>query len=322
MAILVTGGAGFIGSHLVEYLLENTNEKIIIFDDLSSGQRENIPHQYAEDQIEIRKENIKNKPEVETAVKSADTIYHLAAAIGVKKIVNNPLSSFETNLLGTKNILDSARKSNTPVFIASSSEIYGKSIDVPFSEDDDRVLGPVQSSRWSYATGKAADEFIAFSYNKEYNLPLVIGRFFNIAGPRQSGQYGHVIPRFVDQALSNKPITVYGDGSQTRSFTHVHDAVEIITSLMDSSEADGEVYNIGAKNPISIDELAKRIIELADSESKIEYIALEEVYGEDFEEPHHRYPDISKLESTLGFSPPNDLNKIIKNVLDEKQNKE
>jgi len=320
MTILITGGAGFIGSHLIDHLLEQTDDRILVFDNLSTGSNKNLKHVQT-DRVELRNGDVRNERSVEHAVNEADFIYHLAAAVGVKNVVENPLASLKTNLDGTENVLKAAAKNNTPTFIASSSEVYGKSTDVPFSEEDDRVYGPTTSARWGYATAKAADEFLALGYYKKYNLPVVVGRYFNIVGPRQTGQYGMVIPTFVEQALQNEPLTVYSDGTQTRSFTHVEDATKITAALLTTDEAHGEIYNIGAPSPTNINELADRVIELTDSDSETTHIPLSEVYGEDFEEPDEREPDVTKLEETIGWKPDTDIDRILKDVIAERKSK-
>lgn len=321
MTSLVTGGAGFIGSHLADRLVARTDEEVILFDDFSSGSRANVEHLVDEPRVEIREGDIRDADLVDRAVGEADRVYHLAAAVGVKKIVENPLPSFETNVTGTHSVLEAARRESVPVFVASSSEVYGKSPDLPFSEEDDRVLGPVQVPRWSYATGKAADEFLGLAYQEEYGTPTVIARFFNVVGPRQSSQYGTVVPRFVERALAGEPLPVYDDGTQTRSFAHVADAVEAVHELLHAEEARGEVFNVGAPDPVTINELAERVVERTDSDSRIEHVPLEAVYGEDFEEPTHRYPDTSKLETTIGTTPRSDLDRIIDDVVAERERK-
>ncbi len=318
MTVLITGGAGFIGSHLVDHFLRETTEHLIVLDDFSTGTATNLSH-VDTNRVELREGDIRDTETVNQAVKDAHEVYHLAAAVGVKNIVDNPLSSLKTNLDGTENVLHAAARDGTPTFIASSSEVYGKSTAVPFSEDDDRVYGPTNSPRWSYATAKAADEFLALGYQAEHDLPVVVGRYFNIVGPRQSGQYGMVIPTFVEQALAGADLTVYSDGTQTRSFTHVEDAVKITASLLGTATAYGDVYNIGAPSPTSINDLATRVIELTDSESNITYVPLAEVYGEDFEEPDEREPNVSKLEQTLGWVPDTDLDRILQDVIAERQ---
>lgn len=320
MSLLVTGGGGFIGSHLVEHLLDETEDDIIVLDDFSTGSESNLAH-IDDDRVDIVDGDVREKTTVRDAVEKADVVYHLAAAVGVKKIVDEPLQSLQTNLHGTENVLEAASVDDTPVFIASSSEVYGKSESVPFSETDDRVLGATDVSRWGYAAAKATDEFFALSYHEKYDLPVVVGRFFNIVGPRQTGQYGMVVPTFVEQALAGEALTVYGDGTQTRSFTHVEDAVEVVHELVETPEAYGDVYNVGVPDPTSINDLARRIIELTDSDSDLTYTPLKEVYSEDFEEPNHREPDVSKLRETLGWAPEGDLDRILEDIIGERSAK-
>lgn len=322
MQVLVTGGAGFVGSHLVDHLLEDEQIKVVVLDDFTTGVKSNLEH-ITIDRVTIEQVDVRNADIVTPYVEEADEVYHLAAAVGVKKIVERPLESLKTNLDATENVLQAASSDGTPVFLASSSEIYGRAGEEPLSENHDRILGPVTTTRWSYATAKAADEFMALGYHDQHNLPVVIGRFFNIVGPRQTGQYGMVVPRFVAQALAGDTITVYGDGTQSRSFSHVQDTVEIIVELMQTPEAIGEVFNIGAPSPTTINELADRVIELIGSNSDITHIPFEEVYGPDFEEPSHRIPDVSKLRDTLGRVPEDDLDRILTDVIEEaKSNRE
>lgn len=316
MTILVTGGAGFIGSHLVDYHAAHTEERIFVLDNVSTGRTSNLPEL---NQVEIVEGDIRNKELVSNFVEKSDLVYHLAAAVGVEKIVENPLDSLQTNLQGTENVLDAAANDGTPVFIASSSEVYGKSPDIPFTEVDDRVLGPTSVPRWGYANAKALDEFYALAHYEESNLPVVIGRFFNTVGPRQVGEYGMVVPTFVEQALEGKPITVYGDGTQTRCFTHVSEAVKVVYELMHSSEATGEIFNIGSSEPVSINELAERVLAVTDSNSSIEHIPFEEAFDKEFEEPNRREPDVSKLRKTIGWVPETSLDQIIKDVVSERR---
>lgn len=318
MTLLVTGGAGFIGSHLVDHLLAETDDAIRILDNFSTGDSSNIEH-LETPRVTIHEGDIRDQETVADVARDADAIYHIAAAVGVKKVVDAPLDSLRTNLHGTENVLDAARTDDIPVFIASTSEIYGKSEDLPFAEGDDRVLGPTDIPRWGYATAKATDEFLALSYHDEYGLPVTIGRYFNIVGPRQTGEYGMVIPRFVEQALQGDPITVYGDGTQTRSFTHVTDAVQITHELLETPEARGTIFNIGAPDTTSINELAERVLELTESNSEITHIPFEEAYSENFEEPDHREPDVSRLQSVLGWRPQTDLEQILEDVIAERQ---
>ncbi len=317
MTILVTGGSGFIGSHLVDHLLTETDETIRVLDNLSTGTADNLSH-IDSDRVEIANGDVRNIETVVEAVRDVDFVYHLAAAVGVKRIVENPLASLKTNLKGTENVLEAAAKEGTPTFLASSSEVYGKSEDVPFSETGDSVYGSTTTPRWGYATAKATDEFLALAYHEERDLPVVVGRYFNIVGPRQTGQYGMVIPTFVEQALAGEDLTVYGDGTQTRSFTHVADAVEITHELLETESARGEVFNVGAPNPTSINELAERVVEFTDSDSDITHIPFEEAYDEDFEEPDQREPDVTKLRETLGWAPEPDLDRILSDVIEER----
>ncbi|WP_257301049.1 NAD(P)-dependent oxidoreductase [Haloarchaeobius sp. FL176] len=316
MTILVTGGAGFIGSHLVEYLLAETDESVLVLDDFSTGREENLP---GSSRLELVDGDVCDQELIEDLVDRSDSVYHLAAAVGVEKVVDEPLDSLRTNVEGTRYVLDAAAVVGTPVFVASSSEIYGKSTAVPFREDDDRVIGPTSVPRWGYANAKALDEFYALAHHDENNLPVVIGRFFNTVGPRQIGEYGMVIPTFVEQALADDPITVYGDGTQTRTFMHVHDTVEAVHGLMTEPEATGRVFNIGSSDSVSINDLAQRVKELAGSKSTIEYVPFEEAFDEDFEEPDHRQPDVTRLRDTLGWTPDSDLDRILKDVIAERR---
>lgn len=318
MTILVTGGGGFIGSHLVDRLLAETTAEIHVLDDFSTGAPSNLEH-IDDARLTIEHGDVQNTQRVAKAVADADAVYHLAAAVGVEKVVDNPLDALQTNLTGTENVLEAAAEEQTPTFLASSSEVYGKSEALPFSEDDDRVLGSPTVPRWGYASAKAVDEFLALAYADEHDVPVVVGRYFNIVGPRQVGAYGMVIPTFVEQALAGEELTVYGDGTQQRSFTHVSDAVRATHDLLTTPAAHGEVFNIGAPNPTSINDLAARVLELTDSESKITHIPLEEAYSEDFEEPDRREPDVSKLRDTLGWVPEMALDRILEDVIAERR---
>ena len=318
MGVLITGGAGFIGSHLAERLLETRGGPITLFDNFSTGRRTNVEGLADEARIDLVDGDVRDRGAVADAVADAEAVYHLAGGVGVQRVVEKPIESFQTNVHGTENVLEAAVP-DTPVFLASTSEVYGKSPDLPFSEDDDRVLGPTSVSRWGYATAKAADEFLALAYHRQKGLPVVVGRLFNVAGPRQTGSYGMVVPTFVEQALRNQTLTVYGDGTQTRCFSHVEDVVGIIAELMDTSAAIGEVINIGSGQDVSINQLAESVIELSGSDSPIVHVPLESVYGDEFEESTHRKPDSSKLESIIGRRVPGDLDRILRDVIARKR---
>ncbi|MBU1042972.1 MAG: GDP-mannose 4,6-dehydratase [Candidatus Omnitrophica bacterium] len=314
MKILLTGGAGFVGSHLAESLL-NDGHELTVVDNLITGSKENIKH--LEDKAEFRfiEGSILDYKLMLKLVTECECIYHLAAAVGVKFVIDNPLDSLITNVRGTEIIFELAHIFHKKVFFASSSEVYGKDADVPFSEDDDRIMGSVSKSRWGYAFSKGFDEFLAIAYAQEKKLPIVIGRLFNICGPRQSHNYGMVIPRFVEQALKNQPITVYGDGQQIRSFTYIDNVVKAIKSLMDNPQAYGQIFNIGNSNFISIGEIAQKIKQLCHSNSEITYIPYSQVYGENFEDMFYRVPDTSKIEKLTGFNPSIDLDEMLKIII-------
>lgn len=315
MKILITGGAGFIGSHLTEELLRQGNS-VTILDNLSTGTYENILPIKNNRQFKFIKGDILDEKLVNKSVRGVDAVYHLAAAVGVELVVKKPLESLTTNIKGSENILNKACKYKKKVLVVSSSEIYGKNVNGPLKEDDDRVLGSPLKTRWGYSTAKAVDEMLAYVYFKDKGLPVVIVRLFNTVGPRQSGAYGMVLPRFVKQALANEPLTVYGPGSQTRCFLHVKDAVWAIIKLMQSSPAVGEVFNVGSQEEISIEDLAKRIIEITASKSKIIYIPYDQAYEEGFEDMPRRIPDITKIFQLIGFKPTVRLDGIIRDVID------
>ena len=321
MEYLVTGGAGFIGSHLCEKLVD-AGHTVRALDNLSTGRLENVSTLEDNDNFELIVDSIMNEEAVAEGVRRADKIYHLAAAVGVKYIIDNPLESIEINTRGTENVLRAANRDKTPVFLASTSEIYGKNENIPFSEGDDRVLGSTDLSRWSYSCTKALDEFLAFAFWREKNLPVVIGRFFNTVGPRQTGRYGMVIPRFVKQAQLGRPITVYDDGQQTRAFIDVEDTTDVIIELMNREDTYGQVFNIGGTERISIEELAQKIIEITESSSSIKYVPYEDAYESDFEDMRHRVPDVSRLQETLGFSPRYELEDILVRIIDYFQTNE
>src|SRR5690606_37873688 len=312
---LITGGAGFIGSHLAEALLKK-GDRVTVIDDLSTGRFENIAHLTSNPNFHFAIETITNQTVMDRLVSECDLIFHLAAAVGVDLIVRSPIHTIETNVMGTEMVLKTARRYRTKVMIASTSEIYGKSTKAPFAEDDDRVQGPTTKSRWSYAASKALDEFLALAYHKQVGLPVVIFRLFNTVGPRQRGRYGMVIPRFVRWALANETIKVYGDGTQTRCFANVSDVVEAIVRLSDCEAAVGEAFNIGSQEEITIRELAQRIRERAGSRSEIVTVPYSEAYEEGFEDMLRRVPDISKVRSTIGWEPRKSLDQTIDEVVD------
>ncbi len=313
--ILITGGAGFIGSHLAEALLER-GHYVYVIDNLSTGRLENIQHLRPHPRFGVAVETILNETVMDRLVSECDMIYHLAAAVGVELIVKNPVETIETNILGTQVVLKLANRYLRRVLIASTSEIYGKSEKVPFSEEDDRILGPTSRSRWSYADSKAIDEYLALAYHKEKKLQVVVARLFNTVGPRQTGRWGMVIPRMVTQALRGKPITVYGDGKQIRSFTYVKDTVRALIGLMESNGTVGQIYNVGSQNSISIGELAQRIKELTGSTSEIMYVPYEQAYEKGFEDMRIRIPDLSKIRRDIGWEPEYTLDDILRDVID------
>jgi len=314
MRVLITGGAGFIGSHLAERLLDQGDE-VFIVDSLWTGRLANIAGIQAHERLHLVVDTILNESVMNELVFKADHIYHLAAAVGVRNIMDHPVETLDINVKGTEVVLRLANRFKKKVFIASTSEIYGKHVEHDLSEDDNRVMGTVKKRRWAYACSKTLDEFLALAYFDEKKLPVVIGRLFNTVGPRQTGQYGMVLPNFVQSALLGKPITVYGDGTQTRSFTHVNDVTGAITRLMMEPAAEGEVFNIGNDHEVTINELAERVRELSASDSEIEYVSYEKAYGPGFEDMERRCPNIDKLRQCIGFEPSSDLESIINSVI-------
>ncbi|MCD6386146.1 GDP-mannose 4,6-dehydratase [Candidatus Sumerlaeota bacterium] len=313
--ILITGGAGFIGSHLAERLLELGNE-VRIIDNLSTGSILNIEHLKSNPRFSYVVDTIMNQSVMAELVDWSDEIYHLAAAVGVKLIVSNPVRTIETNIKGTEIVLNMARKKKKKVLIASSSEVYGKSDKESFSENDDIVLGPSFRARWSYACSKLIDEFLAFAYWREQQVPVIIARLFNVVGPRQTGRYGMVIPRFVTQALSGKPITVYGDGSQRRCFCYVLDLVNGLIDLMAHPKSVGEVFNIGSDQEISILELAQLVKDLTGSNSEIVFVAFDDAYDRNFEDMRRRVPDLTKIRRLIGFKLTKSITESVQSVID------
>ena len=314
MRVLITGGAGFVGSHLAEALLERGDE-VYALDNLSTGSIENIVHLKSHPKFHYTIDSVTNEPVLAEHVDLCDVVVHLAAAVGVKLIVEAPVHTIETNVHGTEVVLKHASKKKKLVLIASTSEVYGKSANVPFHEDADLVLGPSDKHRWAYACSKLIDEFLALAYWKERKLPIIIVRLFNTVGPRQTGQYGMVIPNFVQQALAGRPITVFGDGTQSRSFTYVGDVVRAMVALIDEPRAVGQVFNIGNGNEISINQLAQRIKALTDSRSEIVRIPYDEAYEAGFEDMPRRVPDIAKVQALVGYAPTVELDEILTRVI-------
>jgi UDP-glucose 4-epimerase len=313
MKYLVTGGSGFIGSHLTAALLKR-GDSVFVLDDLSTGSAKNLEGLASNPDLEIVSGSILDNTLVDSLVANVDHVLHLAAAVGVFNIVNNPLKSLETNIGGTENVLDACAKHGKPFLLTSSSEIYGKNTNVPLHEDSDRIVGSPLKSRWSYSEAKAIDESLAFFHHTQNKLPVRIVRLFNTVGPRQIGQYGMVVPRFVSAAISGAAISVYGDGKQTRAFCHIDDVIEALLLVIDSPKAIGQVYNVGNNFEISIADLAKKIIEVTDSSSKLEFKSYADAYGPGFEDLERRVPDISKVGRDLGWAPKRDLTQIIKDI--------
>jgi len=319
MRFLITGGAGFIGSHLAEELLAR-GHRVHILDDLSTGSIDNVRHLKADPRFSYTIETCGSTSVVAELVDDADIVYHLAAAVGVDLIVESPVRTIETNVHCTEVVLAQASKKRKPVFVASTSEVYGKSKSFPFREDGDLVMGPSTTGRWSYACSKAIDEFLALAYWKERKLPTVVARLFNTVGPRQTGRYGMVVPKFVGSALAGRPLTVFGDGTQTRCFCHVGDVVQGLVDLMLLGDgAYGEVFNIGSQEEISILSLADRVRELTGSDSEIHLIPYEEAYEEGFEDMPRRYPEISKIEAAVEWTPTRTLDEILGDVISFQQ---
>ncbi|MBN18038.1 MAG: nucleoside-diphosphate sugar epimerase [Chloroflexi bacterium] len=322
--ILITGGAGFIGSHLAEKIL-NEGDKVTIIDDLSTGKLNNINHLLNNSNLEFINDSILNIDTVDRLIKNTDIIFHLAAAVGVYLIVKDPVKVIETNILGTHSILQLASKYNKKVLIASTSEIYGKNSHVPFNEEDDRILGPTTKSRWSYSTSKAVDEFLGLAYHKQNGLAVTIFRLFNTVGPKQESRYGMVIPRLIDQSIQKKPLTVYGDGLQTRCFCDVDDVVNGILALSKSKKAIGEVFNIGSNIEISILDLAKKILQIVRknnietlTNNQIKFVPYDEAYEVGFEDMLRRVPDTTKIKSLIGWEPKISLDQTLNRIISEK----
>ncbi len=318
MRYLVTGGAGFIGSHLCEALLAG-GHAVYVLDDESTGSRANLQHLFTNRELRFIAGSIADTALLSRLVGTVHHVIHLAAAVGVKYILDNPLQSILTNVVGTEKVLQACKEFEKPLFLASTSEVYGLQTHAPLRETDYSVIGATSVSRWSYACSKALDEFMALAFHNQGAFPVTIARFFNTVGPRQSPAYGMVMPRLVDQAIRNEPLSVYGDGSQTRTFTHVKDCVEAITGLLSHPEAAGEVYNIGGTEEVSILNLSKRVKVIADSQSEIRLIPYSEVYSRNFEDMPRRVPDISRLQRAINFHPRYGLDEIIKDVIADRR---
>ncbi len=314
---LITGGAGFIGSHLAGALLDQ-GHSVTVMDDLSTGRFENIGHLQGEPGFRFAIDTISNEGVLDRLASQCDVIFHLAAAVGVKLIVENPVRTIETNVAGTEAVFRAALRYRSKVLIASTSEVYGKGSKIPFEEGDDVILGPTHRARWAYAASKIVDEFLALAYHRQERLPVVVFRLFNTVGPRQKGEYGMVVPRFIRQALNQEALTVYGDGTQTRCFLHVRDAVRAIISLMTSPQAVGDVFNIGSGEEVTILELAHRVLRLAgenEDADRVQFVPYEQAYSPDFEDMQRRVPSTGKLEACTGWAPSRSLDKTLADVL-------
>lgn len=314
MNILITGGAGFIGSHLAQRLLEQ-DCKVVIVDNLSTGSRRNIKHLESNPAFTFVYDDICNEETMHVLIGQCDMIYHLAAAVGVQLIVDNPVRTIETNIHGSEIVLAIANKFRKKVLLASTSEVYGKSEQVPFHEDHDTVLGSTRFSRWSYACSKAIDEFLGLAYYEQYGLPVIVARFFNTVGPRQTGKYGMVVPRFIQWALTNEPILIYGSGRQSRCFCHVGDVVTAVIQLMQCSHAPGRVYNIGSQEEITIEDLADKIIAITNSQSRKIFVPYETAYGKPFDDMQRRIPCLDRIKETIGYRNTRSLNEILTDII-------
>ena len=318
MKVLITGGAGFIGSHLTEKLLQRQDE-VVVIDDLSTGSRRNIAKVLGHPNFKFVFDTVRNYETMHILAQQCDVIFHLAAAVGVKLIVDQPVRTIETNIHGTEVVLEVANKFQKKVMLVSSSEVYGKSKKSTFAEDDDSVLGSTRFSRWSYACSKAIDEFLALAYYRQYDLPVIVVRLFNTVGERQTGQYGMVIPRFVEWALANEPIQIHGSGKQSRCFTYVGDVVEALIELMICPDTPGRVYNLGSSEEISIESLADKIIALTGSQSEKKYISYEQAYGREFDDMVRRVPCLDRIKQAIDFEPKTTLEQTLRLIIKDKK---
>lgn len=314
MHVLITGGAGFIGSHLAEALLAR-GAVVVALDNLSTGRFENVAHLEANPRFQFVRETVTNETVMDQWVRESDVIVHLAAAVGVELVVKDPVLTLETNLGGTETVLRLARRHHKLVLLASTSEVYGKSADVPFREDGDRLMGPTSKSRWSYGESKAIDEFMGLAYHAQFGVPVIICRFFNTVGPRQTGTYGMVVPRFVQKALAGQPLPVHGDGTQSRCFCDVRDVVRAVLGLLDEPRAVGEIFNVGSQAEITIRALAERVLARAESRSEIVTIPYDQAYAKGFEDMHRRVPSIEKIKAAIGWEPTIGLDQTLDDVI-------
>jgi UDP-glucose 4-epimerase len=315
---LITGGAGFIGSHLSERLIADGHH-VTVLDDFSTGRIENLQRLLPSASFRLVRDSVENGLTINTLMASCDAVFHLAAAVGVQLVLDEPVRTIRTTIHGTEVVLDSANRYVRPVLITSSSEVYGKGARVPFGEDDDVVMGPTHTTRYCYAYCKGIDEFLGLSYFKQFKLPVTIVRLFNTVGPRQVGRYGMVLPRFASAALKGEPLQVNGDGTQTRSFCHVADIVDALARLMDTPAAAGRVFNLGGDEEISINDLARRVIAVAGSKSPIEHISYERAYGHQFEDMPRRVPKLDRIQGAIGFAPKRKLDEIIRSVIEDQK---
>jgi UDP-glucose 4-epimerase len=316
MRVLVTGGAGFIGSHLVDRMIERGAD-VVVIDDLSTGRVENLAAHAGNPRLSFHRDTILNTSLLAREVARADLVLHLAAAVGVKYVIDHPLHSLHVNVRGTETLLEQVAERGVKTVVFSTSEIYGKSTKIPFKEDDDRLLGAVTCHRWNYSVAKALDEILALAYHAEKGLPAIVVRLFNTCGPRQTGQYGMVVPRFVEQALEGRPMTVFGDGRQSRCFGSVYDVVDGVSALLDEPSAVGEIFNVGSDEEVTIRELAERVKSLTGSSSPIQLIPYDEAYESGFEDMQRRVPDLGKIRALVGYRPKRDLDEILRSVIEE-----